>query len=192
MKKFLGIILVFWTLNSHGALNEVEFLEAVANFQAKASLISDKYHPQKLPIQFTPMWDATPKTYYRGAGVIPLPGGEWNVQIAGWTMRNNFASKDAVDFILCHELGHASARFRNRITMAGHAEQDADDFAARSCLRLIWGNAYSFERIESVAEFAYELRSSSALPQIYDPQKKCFELILKAARQETFNPVSCY
>ena len=173
---FFSMIFVF-NSTARADVTETDFNEAVKQFVLRSQTLTKEYHPKKLALKASPDWSATRGTYPWGAGLVSDSSGAWIIQIAGWLAREPLATQDAMDFVMCHELGHVASV--NQWQPGVNIELLADDFAARSCLRLIWRESFTPERVMATTEYTWRIRVS-ANPK-FDPEKCTVKQIQKAA-----------
>jgi hypothetical protein len=157
MKMLLLIGLLTNSIYAFAQLNEAQFHEEVANFISHSGGLTDAYNKNKRPLKIQEMWEATPETYSRGAGIHSEDDGTWVVELTGYVARAPLSTPDTLDFVMCHEIGHV-----NTMDYPGYDnEAKADDFAARTCLRYVWGDGYSSARVKATTTYSWELRNSA-------------------------------
>lgn len=162
---------------AQAALTESELGNVTKNFIDHSQPLMNEYQPKAMPLQITNMWNKTEESFPVGAEVLFSKRGRWTVLIGGWVARFPSTTPDAIDFVICHELGHATAA---RFWKPGDdVERVADDFAARYCLRSVWGSEFSPERVKATTGFTWDLRVS--VNPKYDPDKCTIRMIEKAA-----------
>ncbi len=168
------------------ALTEVEFLTAIRNFEVASSRLTAVYLPKQSYVPVNHYWSYDWKDYALGATPSLGPNREAMIEIAGWVARIPQADADAIDFVLCHEMGHHLTPPPQPAQYYA-IERFVDDFAIRRCLPIIWGNGFSLERVRNVATYSWELRAYNRIQgqrRPFDPRRCTINLMLKAAKGE--------
>lgn len=168
------------------ALTEVEFLAVIRNFEIASSRFTAVYLPKQSYVPVNHYWSYDWKDYHLGATPSLGRNREAMIEVAGWVARIPQADADAIDLVLCHEMGHHMTPPLPPAQIYT-TERYADDFAVRSCLPIIWESGFSVERVRKAATYSWELRVYSRMQgqhRAFDPKRCTIDLMVKAAKGE--------
>lgn len=158
MKKLFFYLLTFLFLSmpALAGVSKQDFENITTNFELKMQLWVKKNYGKKLIV--TSDWDKEWDERSSG-GSFYFPNFQWGLHITGWLARHEAIDSDSLYFVLCHELGHH--------VYGGAKERQADYFAAKVCLPMLWKKGRkkrilaSFERVQLFRKWIWEKASFS-------------------------------
>lgn len=151
MKITIIISLMILSFSSYASLSRYAFQSEINNFETVMSpKIEEEYG---LPVVIKMYWNVNLRALSEGgnggARFLKTETG-LGAMIVGGVARDPLMNKNALNFILCHELGH-SVNFEKVIPQE-RDEDAADHFAVTKCLPYLWAFKDSQDLNESMLD----------------------------------------
>ncbi len=123
------LILSISTLAAHAGPDDQEWKAYFQDFTLRAGpYVHTLNGKHSLTVEYLP--HASEISFPQGASQGRDSQNNWILRVGGWFAKDDFMSRDAMDFVLCHELSHLFNPGKNEIFH--------DYFAITECLPELW------------------------------------------------------